>query len=82
MPITTQVALTYEVQSVAIDGTGAVSGTIGVSAGTRRIQTIAFDLGAAECAPVWGGNGDASKTRWEDLKGKLYELLVAKGVIA
>lgn len=81
MPITAQATLSYEVQSIAIDGGGACTVMVSVSLGASKLQTLQAQLDAATCAPVWGGMPTAGQRRWPDLKAQLYTLLQAQGVI-
>ena len=81
MPHTAQATLSYEVQSIAIDGNGACSLLLSVSLGAQRLQTLQAQLDAATCAPVWGGLPTPGLRRWPDLKAQLYVLLQAQGVI-
>lgn len=81
MPITAQATLSYEVQSIAIDGTGACSLLLSVSLGTQQLKTMQTQLDAATCAPVWAGMPAPGLRRWPDLKAQLYALLQAQGVI-
>lgn len=81
MPITAQATLSYEVQSIAIDGTGACTVMLSVSLGANRLQTVQAQLDSATCAPVWGGMPTPGLRRWPDLKAQLYALLQAQGEI-
>lgn len=81
MPITAQATLSYEVQSVTIDGSGACTVLLSVSLGARQLQPMQAQLDAATCAPVWGGLPTPGLRRWPDLKSQLYTLLLAQGVI-
>lgn len=81
MPITAQVALAYEVESVSIDGTGACGVLLSVKLGAQRLQSVQARLEADVCAPVWAGVPPATTARWPDLKAQLYALLQAQGVI-
>ena len=81
MPITAQATLSYEVQSLTIDGTGACAVLLSVSMGAQKLQTIQANLDAATCAPVWGGMPVPGLRRWPDLRDKLYSVLQAQGVI-
>ena len=49
MPITAQATLSYEVQSIAIDGTGACSLLLSVSLGTQQLKTMQTQLDAVRC---------------------------------
>lgn len=81
MPITALATLSYEVESIAIDGTGACSVLVSVSLGAKRLQSVQAQLDAAACAPVWAGMPTPGLPRWPDLRAKLYSLLQAQGVI-
>jgi hypothetical protein len=81
MPLTTQATLSYEVQSITIDGTGACTVLLAVSLGSQRLQSVQTQLDAATCAPVWQGMPAPGMSRWVELRTKLYALLQAQGVI-
>ena len=81
MPITAQATISYEVESITIDGKGACAVLVSVSLGAQRLQSVQAQLDAAACAPVWGGMPTPGLPRWLDLKAKLYGLLQAQGVI-
>lgn len=81
MPVVTQATLSYEVESVAIDGRGACTVLLSVSLGAQKLQTLQASLDAAACAPVWGGMPTPGLRRWPDLRDRLYALLQAQGVI-
>lgn len=81
MPIDTPAILTYEVQSISIDGAGACQVLLEVRLGAQRLQAMQVQLDAPSCAPVWAGVPDAGVPRWTDLRAQLYALLRAQGAI-
>ena len=81
MPINASVVLTYEVQSLSVDGSGGCTVLLSVSQGTARLQAINVQLDAATCAPVWAGVPAPGIARWPELKAQLYALLKAAGSI-
>ncbi len=81
MPITATASLTYEIQTVTIDGTGACTVLLAVTLGGQRLQGVQAQLDAAACAPIWAGVPPPNTPRWPDLKARLYALLQAQGVI-
>ena len=81
MPVTAQATLSYEVESITVDGRGACIVLVSVSLGAQRLQSLQAQLDASVCAPVWAGVPTPGVPRWPDLRAKLYALLQAQGVI-
>lgn len=81
MSITRDTTLTYELERMEIESSGACIAKMVTRAQGGAIASIDVYLSAEECAPIWQSVPEQPLPRMQDLQAQLYALLQAKGLI-
>ena len=79
MPVTTTTTVVQALNSVVIHPGGAVDVEVKFSTEGFPDLMKTFSLSQAEALPIWGGTPSGTVSRWEDLCGLLYEVLMTRG---
>lgn len=86
MPVTDQITVTYKALPITIrlDGSMAVMVRTGMlDAGVfTEISKKTVEISAHDAGVIMSAQGDATKTRWDDLADALYTHLIAAGHIS
>jgi len=81
MPVNRSAVLTFEVESVTVQGSGACDVSMVTKLRDEFLRRTFVQLSAQDCAPVWSGVPPEGLSRWEDFRAELYRVLEAAGEI-
>jgi len=82
MPVTTESQLVQTLESVVVHMGGAVDVNVRFEVPGFTSIVKCFTISQQEALPVWGSNPSGNISRWSDLCGTLYDILLARGDIA
>ena len=82
MPITTTINVTQTLHEVLIKNGGAVSVTVKITAPSFPDRFVSYEITQEEAVPFWGLTASQEVSRWEDLCGLLYSILIERGDLA
>lgn len=79
MPVTTTSQVVQSLESVTVNLGGSISVTIKTSIEGAPDTLKMYAISQEEAVPYWVQPATANKSRWEDLCGILYKILVDRG---
>ena len=79
MPVTAATNVVQVLDSVVIHNGGSVDVSVKFTAPGFPDILKTFYISEADALPIWGGTPSGTVSRWEDLCGTLYSILMERG---